>query len=138
MADSPTTNPDSELLPITDEDHVRGGDQAAVTLVEFGDYECPGCGEAYLVIKRIESEMGDALRFVFRHFPYSRLHPHAELAAQAAEAAGAQGRFWEMHDLLFENQEALELDDLIARAKKLDLDVEEFREALKKIGRAHV
>jgi protein-disulfide isomerase len=131
MADSPTTNSVSELLPITDADHVRGGEHAAVTLVEFGDYECPGCGEAYVVIKRIESEMGDALRFVFRHFPYSRLHPHAELAAQAAEAAGAQGRFWEIHDLLFENQEALEFDDLVGYAKRLSLDLKHFRGDLK-------
>ncbi|HXE14726.1 MAG TPA: thioredoxin domain-containing protein [Bryobacteraceae bacterium] len=131
MADNPTTNPVSELLPITDQDHVRGGEHAAVTLVEFGDYECPGCGEAYLAIKCIESEMGDALRFVFRHFPYSRLHPHAELAAQAAEAAGAQGRFWEIHDLLFENQEALEFDDLVGYAKRLSLDLKQFRDDLK-------
>lgn len=131
MADNPTTNPVSELLPITDADHVRGGEHAAVTLVEFGDYECPGCGEAYLVIKRIESEMGDALRFVFRHFPYSRLHPHAELAAQAAEAAGAQGSFWEMHDLLFQNQQALEFDDLVRYAEQLSLDLEQFRVDLK-------
>ena len=120
-----------DLLPLRPDDHVRGGENAEITLVEFGDYECPGCAEAYVAIKKIESDMGDNLRFVFRHFPYSRLHPHAELAAQAAEAAGAQGKFWEMHEALFENQEALELDDLIARAKKLDLDVEEFREALK-------
>jgi protein-disulfide isomerase len=131
MADSPTTNPVSELLPITDQDHVRGGEHAAITLVEFGDYECPGCGEAYLAIKRIESEMGDALRFVFRHFPYSRLHPHAELAAQASEAAGTQGWFWEMHDLLFENQEALEFDDLVGYAKRLSLDLKQFRGDLK-------
>lgn len=131
MADSPTTNPDSELLPITDADHVRGDERAAVTLVEFGDYECPGCGEAYLVIERIESELGDAVRFVFRHFPYSRLHPHAELAAQAAEAAGAQRRFWEMHDVLFENQEALEFDDLVRYAEQLSLDLDRFRDDLK-------
>jgi protein-disulfide isomerase len=131
MAEGPITNPHAELLPLTDDDHVRGDDRAAVTLVEFGDYECPGCGEAYLVIKRIESEMGDALRFVFRHFPYSRLHPHAELAAQAAEAAGAQGRFWEMHDLLFEHQQALEFDDLVRYAGQLSLDIETFQNELK-------
>lgn len=120
-----------ELLPLRPDDHIRGGENAEITLVEFGDYECPACAEAYLVIKKIESEMGDDLRFVFRHFPYARLHPHAELAAQAAEAAGAQGKFWEMHDSLFENQEALELDDLVARAEKLQLDIDVFREALK-------
>lgn len=131
MGDNPTTNPNADLLPITGEDHVRGGSDAAVTLVEFGDYECPGCGEAYFVINRMESEMGEALRFVFRHFPYARLHPHAELAAQAAEAASAQGCFWEMHDLLFKNQQALEFDDLVGYAGRLSLDVERFRDELK-------
>jgi protein-disulfide isomerase len=120
-----------ELLPLRPDDHVRGNENAEITLVEFGDYECPGCAEAYFVIKKIESEMGDDLRFCFRHFPYARLHPHAELAAQAAEAAGAQGKFWEMHESLFENQQALEFDDLIARAENLQLNVEVFREALK-------
>jgi protein-disulfide isomerase len=120
-----------ELMPIRPDDHVRGGENARMTLVEFGDYECPGCAEAYVAIKKIEEEMGDDFRFVFRHFPYARLHPHAELAAQAAEAAGAQGKFWEMHEALFENQEALEMDDLVARAEKLQLDVDTFREALK-------
>jgi protein-disulfide isomerase len=131
MADGPTTNPDAELLPVTGEDHVRGSEQAAVTLVEFGDYECPGCGEAYLVIQRLESDLGDALRFVFRHFPYAGLHPHAELAAQASEAASAQGRFWEMHDLLFEHQQALEFDDLVRYARQISLDVERFHDELK-------
>jgi protein-disulfide isomerase len=120
-----------DLLPLRDDDHMRGGQNPEITLVEFGDYECPACGEAYYVIRRIESEMRDRLRFVFRHFPYARLHPHAELAAQAAESADAQRRFWEMHDLLFENQQALEFDDLVARAERLQLDVERFREDLK-------
>src|SRR6185437_2090496 len=121
MSASEPTDSLLELLPLRPDDHVRGGENAEVTLVEFGDYECPGCAEAYVAIKKIESEMADDLRFVFRHFPYARLHPHAELAAQAAEAAGAQGKFWEVH----------ELDDLIARAEKLELDVDVFREALK-------
>lgn len=120
-----------DLLPLRKDDHIRGGKNPEITLVEFGDYECPACGEAYQVIRRIESEMRDRLRFVFRQFPYARLHPHAELAAQAAESAGEQGRFWEMHDLLFENQAALEFDDLVARAERLQLDLKRFREDLK-------
>lgn len=131
MSASDSSDSILELLPLRPDDHMRGGENAKITLVEFGDYECPGCGDAYWVIKKIEEEMGDALRFVFRHFPYARLHPHAELAAQAAEAAGAQEKFWEMHEALFEDQEALELDDLIARAERLQLDVDIFREALK-------
>jgi protein-disulfide isomerase len=131
MGDNAISNPELELLPLRDDDHVRGGKNPEVTLAEFGDYECPGCGEAYQVIKRIESEMGDALRFVFRHFPYARLHPHAEQAAQAAEAASAQTQFWGMHDLLFENQKALEFENLKHYAEQLALDVERFDEDVK-------
>jgi protein-disulfide isomerase len=120
-----------DLLPIRDNDHVKGPADTPVTLVEFGDYECPGCAEAYGTIQRIHEELQDRLRFVFRHYAYARLHPHAELAAQAAEAAGVQGKFWEMHDLLFRDQEHLELRDLVSRAKRLDLDLETFTEDLK-------
>jgi protein-disulfide isomerase len=130
MSASEPTETIFDLLPVRPEDHIRGGENAELTLMEFGDYECPGCGETYGAIKRLEGEMGDSFRFVFRQFPYARLHPHAELAAQAAEAAGAQGKFWEMHDALFENQQALEMDDLVARAEKLGLDVTAFRDAL--------
>lgn len=131
MADNDVTISQVELLPLRDDDHVRGGADAEITLVEFGDYECPGCGEAYGIIRRIESEMGDSLRFVFRQFPYSRLHPHAEQAAQAAESAGGQSKFWEMHDTLFQNQQALEFDDLVRYAGQLSLDLELFKEDLK-------
>jgi protein-disulfide isomerase len=131
MSANDSSEPLLDLLPLRPDDHVRGSENANITLVEFGDYECPDCGTAYTAIKRLEAEMGDDLRFVFRHFPYAKLHPHAELAAQAAEAAGAQGKFWEMHDALFAHQDALELDDLVARAEKLQLDLEVFREALK-------
>ena len=79
-----------------------------MTLLEYGDYECPYCGAAYPIVKQAQEAMGDGLRFVFRHFPISTSHPHAEQAAEAAEAAAAQGQFWEMHDLLYENQQRLE------------------------------
>jgi protein-disulfide isomerase len=120
-----------EFLPLREEDHIYGSKDAGLILVEFGDYECPACAEAYWVIERIEKDMGEDLCFVFRHYAYARVHPHAELAAQAAEAAGAQGKFWEMHRALFADQQHLEFEDLIARAERLELDVERVREELK-------
>jgi Na+:H+ antiporter, NhaA family len=90
-------------------DHVRGGAEAPVTLVEYGDFQCPYCGEAYPVVNALQERFGDQLRFVFRHMPLPDLHPRAPFAAEAAEAAGEQDRFWEMHDRLFEHR--LELDD---------------------------
>jgi protein-disulfide isomerase len=97
-----------------------------VTLVQYGDYECPYCGEAYPIIKEMQARLGGRLRFVFRNFPISTSHPHAEQAAEAAEAADAQGRFWEMHDLLYERQRSLTDHDLHAYADELRLDVERF------------
>ena len=91
-------------VPVSDRDHIEGPVDAAVTLVEYGDYECPYCGAAYPIIKEIQARMGERLRFVFRNFPITTSHPHAEQAAEAAEAAAAQDRFWPMHDLLYENQ----------------------------------
>jgi len=92
--------------PVSEADHSAGPDDAPVTLVEYGDYECPYCGMAHPIVKRAQRELGSQLRFVFRNFPLAEAHPHARLAAQAAEAAGAQGKFWEMHDMLFEHQDA--------------------------------
>jgi protein-disulfide isomerase len=97
-----------------------------VALVEFADFECPFCGQATGVVEDLRRRFGDELRYVFRHLPLAEIHPHAELAAAAAEAAGAQGRFWEMHDVLFEHQGELELEDLLGYAGQLDLDVEQF------------
>jgi protein-disulfide isomerase len=125
---SPTIEQD--FLPLRDGDHVFGDENAAVTLVEFGDYECPACGDAYRTIKQLQGECGNGLRYVFRHYPYARLHPHAELAAQAAESAGGQGQFWEMHSLLFENQEALEMENLVSYAEQLNLDLDRFKNEL--------
>ncbi|MGZ4962299.1 MAG: DsbA family protein [Limisphaerales bacterium] len=107
---------------VTRRDHIRGPANAPVTLVEYGDFECPYCSQAHTILQAIEEQMGDQLRFVFRHFPLTNMHPHAEHAAEAAEAAGAQGRFWEMHDLLFENQDALDDRDLVNYAAELGLD----------------
>jgi protein-disulfide isomerase len=112
--------------PIGENDHVQGPANAPVTIVEYGDYECPYCGEAYPVTKALQKRLGDQLRFVFRNFPLSEMHPHAENAAEAAEAAGAQGKFWEMHDMLYENQAALEPEDLVRYAQALHLDARRF------------
>ena len=93
--------------PVTPQDHIQGREDAQATLVEYGDYECPHCGAAYRIIKRVQKYFGRTLRFVFRNFPLREMHPHAESAAEVAEFAGVQGKFWEMHDRLFENQERL-------------------------------
>src|SRR5262245_18873732 len=95
-------------LPVGDRDHAQGGENALVTLVEYGDYECPYCGRAYPIVKKLQDELGERLRFVFRNFPLIESHPHAQHAAESAEAAAAQGRFWEMHDILYERQRALD------------------------------
>jgi protein-disulfide isomerase len=118
-------------VPVTeDRDHIQGRADAPVTLVQYGDYECPYCGAAYPIIKQVQAEMGDRLRFVFRNFPITTSHPHAEQAAEAAEAAAAQGKFWEMHDLLYENQRRLRDDDLHSYAEALGIDVEVFSKEL--------
>ena len=128
-------------LPVAeDRDHVQGPADAAVTLVEYGDYECPYCGAAYPIIKQTQTEMGEGLRFVFRNFPISTSHPHAEQAAEAAEAAANQGKFWEMHDVLYENQARLREEDLRGYAVKLGLDVDLFDKELAEhvhAGRIH-
>jgi protein-disulfide isomerase len=118
-------------LPVNDErDHIQGPADAPVTLLEYGDYECPYCGAAYPIVKQVQAKMGSRLRFVFRNFPITTSHPHAEQAAEAAEAAAAQGRFWEMHDYLYEHQRHLEPDDLRAYAGELGLDVDRFEDEL--------
>ena len=117
----------SLTVPVSEQrDHVQGSADAPATLVEYGDYECPYCGASYPIAKEVQAAMGDRLRFVFRNFPISTSHPHAEQAAEAAEAAAAQGRFWEMHDLLYEHQSRLEDQDLRGYAEGLGLDVERF------------
>jgi protein-disulfide isomerase len=112
-------------------DHVRGPADAPVTLVEYGDFECPYCGRAEPVIRELLVGFGD-LRYVWRHLPLNDIHPHAQLAAEAAEAAGAQGKFWEMYDLLFAHQSELLMRDLVSYARELELDTERFREDLRK------
>ena len=114
-------------IPVRPErDHIQGTVNAPLTLVEYGDYECPYCGAAYPVVKQIQRNLGDQLCFVFRNFPLTQSHPHAQHAAEAAEAAGAQGQFWEMHDMLFAHQEELDDPHLIQYASDLKLYVPFF------------
>jgi protein-disulfide isomerase len=114
-------------MPVTEHrDHIQGPADAAVTLVEYGDYECPYCGAAYPIVNEVQGRMGERLRFVFRNFPITTSHPHAEQAAEAAEAAAVQGTFWPMHDLLYENQRRLRDQDLRSYAEQLGLDGEPF------------
>ena len=108
--------------PVGPSDHAAGPADAPVTLVEYGDFECPYCGQAYPIVKALQERLGQQLRVVFRHFPLSESHPHAEHAAEAAEAAGVQERFWEMHDALYENQDALSDEALLGYAAELGLD----------------
>src|SRR4051794_20672206 len=111
-------------------DHRRGPTDG-VLLVEYGDFECPYCRDAFSPVKKVTERMAAQVAFDWRHFPIAAKHPHAEHAAQAAEAAAAQGRFWEMHDLLFANQKALGDDDLVGYARELGLDVERFSDELR-------
>ena len=112
--------------PVTARDHIQGPAKAGIVLVEYGDYECPYCGEAYPIVKELQRRLAGQLRFSFRNFPLANAHPHAEHAAEAAEAAGAQGLFWEMHDVLYENQQALEDENLLEYASALGLDLPRF------------
>jgi Na+/H+ antiporter NhaA len=126
-----------DLLDLSDDvdperDHIRGSDDALVTLVEYGDYECPYCGEAERVIRELLESFGGELRYVWRHLPLNDVHPHTQMAAEAAEAAAAQGRFWEMHDKLHEDSEHLEPSDLGERAEQLGLDVDRFWDELRR------
>lgn len=109
------------------QDHARGKEGASVTLVEYGDFQCPHCGRAFPAVENIIQQMGPGLRFIFRHFPLSEAHPMAKPSAIAAEAAARQGKFWEMHHAIFQNQDLLSPEALFAFAKQLGLDLEQFR-----------
>src|SRR5262245_47096106 len=107
------------IVPVNAGDHMQGSNDAQVTLIEYGEYQCPYCGEAFPIVKHLQKEMAGDLRFIFRNFPLTEIHAHALAAAQAAEAAALQDRFWEMHDMLYENQDKLRDRDLNALAQKL-------------------
>jgi protein-disulfide isomerase len=116
--------------PLSDRDHAQGPPDAPVTLIEYGDYECPHCGRAYPIVKEVQRRLGRRLRFVFRNFPLREVHPHAEHAAEAAEAAASQGKYWEMHDTLFEHQSALGDRQLLQYAVTIGLAAEQFAQEL--------
>jgi protein-disulfide isomerase len=117
-------------IPIGPDDHIQGDESAVCTVVEYGDYECPHCGAVYPIGKRLQKHFGKRLRFVYRNFPLSQIHSHAESAAETAEFAGSKGKFWEMHDLLFENQEQLGSGLYAELCKTLGLAASELQEAL--------
>jgi len=113
-------------VPFNHTDHFLGPAAAKVTVVEYGDFECPSCGQAYPAVKMLLKRFGGRMRFVFRHFPLVEVHPHAELAAEAAEAASAQHKFWQMHDLLFEHQQHLKANNLRQYALQAELDLDRY------------
>jgi len=111
-------------MQVSARDHSLGSERAELTLVDYGDYACPFCKAAQMVVRAVRAEYGSRLRYVYRHFPHTTMHPLAAQAAELAEAAGAQGAFWEMHHLLFAAQPMLDLDDLLHLAATLDLDLD--------------
>ena len=115
---------------VSENDHSQGNADAPIQLVEYGDYQCPYCGRAYPIVKQLQQQLGDDLRFIFRNFPLSEIHPQAKQAAIASEAAGLQGKFWEMHDVLFEHQHQLTHFSLVHYAKELGLDMDVFENDL--------
>jgi protein-disulfide isomerase len=108
-------------IPITQHDHIRGPAHAPITLVEYGDYECPHCALAYPIVNQVQLSFSGRIRFVFRHFPLTEVHPHAEIAAESAEFAGAAGLFWDMHDALFQNQSRLSVTTIFLIGEELGL-----------------
>ena len=112
--------------PVSKDDHMQGNPEAPIELLEYGDYQCPYCGRAYPIIKKLQGELGDKMNFVFRNFPLTTVHPQAMLAAMASEAAALQGIYWPMHDILFENQRRLNKSAIIGFAKDLSLDPDKF------------
>jgi len=117
-------------LSINSKDHILGNPNATLELIEYGDYECPFCGRAYPILKDIKQKLDGDIKFVFRNFPLSKIHPHAFMAAVATEAAARQGKFWEMHDIVFENQRSLDEENILRFASLLGLDTDRFREDL--------
>jgi protein-disulfide isomerase len=116
-------------MPVSKEDHMQGNYDALITLVKYGDYQCPYCGQAYFIIKEVQKHFGPKLRFVFRNFPLTEVHPMAKISAQIAEYAGSEGLFWEMHDLIYENQSNLSVELLLELANSLNLSATKLKEA---------
>jgi protein-disulfide isomerase len=127
-------------LPVGERDHAQGPPDARMVLLEYGDYQCPYCGAAFPIVKKVQKELGRRLKFVFRNFPITNSHPQAQWAAETAEAAAVQGKFWEMHDYLYENQGSLGDEAFFGRhAKKLGMDVKKLeRETAQHVHLARV
>jgi protein-disulfide isomerase len=121
-------------IPVGAEDHVQGSDEATITLVEYGDYECPYCGQAFPIVQELQRVFGASLRLVFRNLPLTNVHPHAEAAAEAAEAVALQGRFWPMHDLLYQHQRDLRAESLLLYAGEAGADATEVAAVLARRG----
>jgi protein-disulfide isomerase len=117
-------------IPVTQNDHIRGPANAPITLVEYGDYECPHCAAAHPIVNQVQLSFSRRLRFVFRHFPLTEVHPHAEIAAESAEFAGTAGLFWDMHDALFRNQSRLSVTTIFLISEDLGLSEAALRHAL--------
>ncbi len=113
-------------VPVSDQDHKTGNAKAKIVMVEYGDYQCPHCGHAHPLIKRLLKQFGQEILFIFRNFPLQEMHPQAMISAQSAEAADKQQKFWEMHDTIYENQDILSVNSLLDFAKQIDLDLEKF------------
>ena len=125
-----------DLTPaVSEADHAEGAENAPVTLVEYGDYQCPYCGAAYPIVKRLQARLGPTLRFVFRNCPLVQAHPNAAAAAEFVEAAALQGKFWAAHDIAYEHQDALSSPDLLAYARALKLDIERLQQDLEAAAR---
>ena len=118
------------VVPVGPDDHVEGPDDAAITIVEYGDFQCPYCGQAYPIVKRLQSDFGGSLRLVFRNMPLTNVHPQAELAAETAEAVGLQGKFWPMHDVLFENQRDLSGPAILRYVEDVGADLSQVANTL--------
>ncbi|PZF70763.1 DsbA family protein [Taibaiella soli] len=116
--------------PVSEKDHIQGSPDAPIELLEYGDYQCPHCGRAYPIVKKIQEQLGDKVRLVFRNFPLTKIHPQAKMAALATEAADLQGKYWEMHDLVFENQKRLHHTALKEYAQSLGLNIDQFDQDL--------
>lgn len=123
---------DNILLPVYAEDHVQGPERARYTLIQYGDYKSSACRQLFEIVRGLQTTTGEQLRIVYRHYPLSGIHPEAQDAAEAAEAAGAQGQFWEMHHLLFQNQNALRQRNLLSYGEALGLNIDRFRNDLRK------
>jgi protein-disulfide isomerase len=116
--------------PVSTNDHIEGKEDALIELVEYGDYECPHCGRAYYIVKKMQQQLGNKLKFIFRNFPLTKIHPLATPAAVATEAADLQGKYWEIHDIIFENQESLEPGSFLEFAGQLGMNIKKFKKDL--------